>query len=51
MRDHQFVWGDILWVDIPVVDMDRAIPFYSKVLGAKVDKQGGEGGGSVAIRS
>ena len=29
----------IVWVDIPVIDLDRAIGFYSAVLGAKVAKQ------------
>jgi uncharacterized protein len=36
--NHQFVW-----VDIPVSDIDRAITFYSKVLGAAVTKEGGDG--------
>jgi predicted enzyme related to lactoylglutathione lyase len=35
---HTFVW-----VDIPVADLDRAIAFYSAVLGAKVGKEGGPG--------
>ena len=29
----------IVWVDIPVLDLDRAIRFYSAVLGAEVNKQ------------
>lgn len=29
----------IVWVDIPVVDLNRAIRFYSAVLGAPVKKQ------------
>jgi predicted enzyme related to lactoylglutathione lyase len=29
----------IVWVDIPVLDLDRAIGFYSAVLGAEVKKQ------------
>lgn len=33
----------IVWVDIPVLDLDRAIAFYSAVLGAKVTKTGGPG--------
>jgi predicted enzyme related to lactoylglutathione lyase len=32
--NNQFVW-----VDIPVVDLDRAIGFYSQVLGAPISKQ------------
>jgi predicted enzyme related to lactoylglutathione lyase len=36
--NHTFVW-----VDIPVVDLDRAIAFYSAVTGAKVEKTGGPG--------
>lgn len=33
----------VAWIDIPVTDLDRAITFYSAVLGAKVSKQGGGG--------
>lgn len=29
----------IVWVDIPVLDLDRAIAFYSAVLGSPVTKQ------------
>ena len=36
--NNQFVW-----VDIPVTDLDRAINFYTNVLGAKVNKEGGPG--------
>ena len=36
--NHQFVW-----VDIPVADLDRAIAFYSKVLGTPISKEGGGG--------
>lgn len=32
-----------VWVDIPVVDLDRAIAFYSAVCGKPVDKTGGPG--------
>ena len=35
---HTFVW-----VDIPVVDLDRAIAFYAAVMDAKVGKEGGPG--------
>lgn len=31
--------NQIVWVDIPVLDVDRAIGFYSAVLGAPVKKQ------------
>ena len=31
--------NQIVWVDIPVLDLDRAIRFYSAVLGAEVTKQ------------
>jgi predicted enzyme related to lactoylglutathione lyase len=31
--------NQIVWVDIPVVELDRAIGFYSAVLGAKVQKE------------
>ena len=29
----------IVWCDIPVKDLDRAIKFYGAVLGAKIEKQ------------
>lgn len=31
--------NQIVWVDIPVEDLDRAIRFYSAVLGQKVERQ------------
>ena len=31
--------NQIVWVDIPVTDLDRAVWFYSAVLGAAVTKQ------------
>ncbi len=31
--------NQIVWVDIPVLDLDRAIRFYSAVLGGEVQKQ------------
>jgi predicted enzyme related to lactoylglutathione lyase len=31
--------NQIVWVDIPVVDLDRAIRFYSAVLGTTINKQ------------
>ena len=31
--------NQIVWVDIPVKDLDRAIKFYSAVLGAQVKKE------------
>jgi predicted enzyme related to lactoylglutathione lyase len=33
----------IVWVDIPVADLDRAIAFYTAVLGQSVSKEGGPG--------
>jgi len=33
------VANQIVWVDVPVIDLDRAIGFYSAVLGAPVKKQ------------
>ncbi len=35
--------NQIVWVDIPVSNLDRAIAFYSAVLGAEVTKEGGPG--------
>ncbi len=29
----------VVWVDIPVIDLDRAIQFYAAVLGAPIKKQ------------
>lgn len=31
--------NQVVWVDIPVVDFDRAVDFYSAVLGQPVQKQ------------
>jgi predicted enzyme related to lactoylglutathione lyase len=31
--------NQVVWVDIPVLNLDRAIQFYSAVLGAKVHKE------------
>ena len=31
--------NQFVWVDIPVLDLDRAVGFYSAVLGAEVQKQ------------
>jgi predicted enzyme related to lactoylglutathione lyase len=31
--------NQVVWVDIPVIDLDRAIRFYSAVLGAEVKVQ------------
>lgn len=33
----------IVWVDIPVADLDRAIAFYGAVLGEPVSREGGPG--------
>lgn len=30
--------NQVVWVDIPVIDLDRAIAYYSKVLGETVEK-------------
>ena len=31
----------VVWVDIPVHDLERAMRFYSAVLGSPVSKEGG----------
>lgn len=36
--------NQIVWVDIPVNDLDRAISFYSQVLEGKVTKENGHAG-------
>lgn len=33
----------IVWVDIPVTELDRAMAFYSAVLGRAVTREGGPG--------
>ena len=33
----------IVWIDIPVIDLERAITFYSAVIGSPVTKEGGPG--------
>ena len=33
----------VVWVDIPVADLDRAVAFYSAVIGDAVTKVGGPG--------
>jgi predicted enzyme related to lactoylglutathione lyase len=33
------VANQIVWVDIPVLELDRAVKFYSAILGAEVQKQ------------
>jgi hypothetical protein len=35
--------NQFVWVDIPVTDLNRAIGFYSAVLGAPVTREGGPG--------
>lgn len=39
----QVVGNQVVWFDVPCVDLDRAIAFYSAVLGCKVEKQQGPG--------
>ena len=31
--------NQITWVDMPVLDLDRAISFYSAILAGKVEKE------------
>lgn len=35
--------NSVVWVDIPAANLDRAIAFYSAVLGSAVTKEGGPG--------
>lgn len=39
MSDYNSKYNRVVWVDIPVADLDRAIGFYSAVLGVKVTKE------------
>lgn len=39
----QSINNQVVWFDVPCVDLDRAIAFYSAVLGCKVEKQEAEG--------
>ena len=39
MSDHNSKYNRVVWVDIPVADLDRSIAFYSAVLGVEVSKQ------------
>jgi uncharacterized protein len=39
LQEEKLVANQIVWVDIPVLDLDRAVRFYSAVLGAEVQKQ------------
>ena len=39
----QAVGNHVVWFDVPCLDLDRAIAFYSAVLGCKVEKQEGPG--------
>jgi hypothetical protein len=39
----------LCWTDIPVADLDRAIAFYSAVLGAAVAKQTAESGDTYGL--
>ena len=39
----QAVQSQVVWFDVPCIDLDRAIRFYSAVLGCTVAKQEGPG--------
>ena len=41
--DKSKVKSPVVWFDIPCVDLDRAIGFYSAVLAVEVKKEGGPG--------
>jgi uncharacterized protein len=44
MSDLNSQHNRVVWVDIPVKDLDRAIGFYAAVLGKKVHKESYPGG-------
>jgi len=35
--------SQVVWFDMPVLDLDRAIAFYSAVMGCEIEKQSGPG--------
>src|SRR5713226_8576045 len=41
--------NQIVWCDIPVLDLDRAAKFYSAVLGAQVKKEQFPGGMTIGL--
>jgi predicted enzyme related to lactoylglutathione lyase len=43
MGDWNFLNNRIVWIDIPVANLDRAMNFYSKVLAIKVSKENHKG--------
>ena len=43
MSNYNSDYNNVVWVDIPVSDLDRSIAFYSAVLGAPVSKEEMEG--------
>jgi predicted enzyme related to lactoylglutathione lyase len=43
------IHSQVVWFDIPVKDLDRAIGFYSAVLGCTVDKQEVSTGAAVGV--
>jgi len=38
-EERRFMANQIVWCDIPVLDLDRAVKFYSAVLGQPLKKQ------------
>lgn len=44
MSDFNSQHNRVVWVDVPVKDLDRAIPFYAAVLGKAVHKETYPGG-------
>ena len=39
MSDYNSKYNRIVWADVPVADLDRAIRFYAAVLGVAVSKE------------
>jgi predicted enzyme related to lactoylglutathione lyase len=39
VSDFNSVKNRVVWVDIPVADLDRSAAFYAAVMGIKVSKQ------------
>lgn len=44
MSDRNALENRVVWIDVPVADLDRAVAFYKSVLAVEVTKQPFDGG-------